>query len=372
MRSFPFDAVFGGFNDKKLPILDRDYNADDLAEVYKAFYSNGIFANYEHQFSVTKSGDPTKLNVSAGWCMIQGRFGWEKNATTLDISPASYNNQRCDIVVLRLDLKQDARDIQLHVIEGIPQPGYIRPDIYRNDTVYDLAIAEVHLDPNGTVTIIDTRYDSSKCGIVTPRFNIDLTEFNAQVTQALNDKVSELDEATQEALKAMQDALSGATAGNLQNQIDEIKKDGWVTSERIKDGEVKTADIANGAVSLDKLAANSVNSSKIVDGSIATADLASKAVTVDKLGSLELFKSVDVPISYTVAANSAQVVTGTYTCPSGYVPIGILWFSSNSTQVVPYAVNAKEAGKVQLSVRNLSTGQVSANTYAGVGLIRNL
>lgn len=247
MRSFPFDSVLEGFDEMRLPIFDRPYDADDMAEPFKAFFTNGVFVCFDKQFTVTKGSDPNKLNVSGGWCHINGRLGWDENSTTVDIKGAGLN-QRCDLVVLRLDKKQAARDISIQVIEGVPQPGYIRPTYYRDEMVYDLVIAEVHVDTTGAVQVIDTRYNSSMCGVVSPRFNIDLTEFDASMKKVLEEKTKELDEATQEAIKAMRDALSGTVAGTLQSQIDTINSDGWVTSNRIKDESVERSDLSQAAI----------------------------------------------------------------------------------------------------------------------------
>lgn len=56
-----------------------------------------------------------------------------------------------------------------------------------------------------------------------------------------------------------------------------------VFSTDIVDGQVKTSDLAGGAVTNAKLGANSVNSAKIADGTIDNADLAASAVTSAKI-----------------------------------------------------------------------------------------
>jgi hypothetical protein len=60
---------------------------------------------------------------------------------------------------------------------------------------------------------------------------------------------------------------------------------GPVTSSNIVDGTIVSADLANGAVANNNLAADAVTSVKIQDGSITTADLASGAVDGSKLAS---------------------------------------------------------------------------------------
>ena len=76
-----------------------------------------------------------------------------------------------------------------------------------------------------------------------------------------------------------------ATADNIDDGAVITAKiaDNAITSEKIKDGEVKTVDIADANVTNAKLAANAVTSDKIADGAVNTADIANNAVTYAKL-----------------------------------------------------------------------------------------
>jgi hypothetical protein len=56
-----------------------------------------------------------------------------------------------------------------------------------------------------------------------------------------------------------------------------------VNSAKIADGQVKSADLANGGVAKGDLASNAVNSAKIVDGQVLTADIGNNAVTSAKI-----------------------------------------------------------------------------------------
>lgn len=79
-------------------------------------------------------------------------------------------------------------------------------------------------------------------------------------------------------------------------------------------GQVATGGIADAAVTLAKLASNSVDSSKIVDGSIATAELANNAVTFAKMQTIAALSvlgnslnATNVPVEITSTAD-AQVL----------------------------------------------------------------
>lgn len=82
---------------------------------------------------------------------------------------------------------------------------------------------------------------------------------------------------------------------------------------------ITEANIADGAITANKLAPNSVNSSKIVDGSITSSDLASNAVTNDKIAGT-------IPVT----KGGTGVTTDKAIALKAY-PIGSLYFSSEST-----------------------------------------
>ncbi|MDR0864941.1 MAG: hypothetical protein LBO74_08420, partial [Candidatus Symbiothrix sp.] len=93
------------------------------------------------------------------------------------------------------------------------------------------------------------------------------------------------------------------------------------------DASIAAADIANGAVTLDKVAANAVNSAKIVDGSIVAADLADGAVTSAKIldgtiaaadlaaNSVTTAKIADANVT-SAKIQTSPALTGTPTAPT--------------------------------------------------------
>ena len=68
-----------------------------------------------------------------------------------------------------------------------------------------------------------------------------------------------------------------------------------MTSAKILDGTIATADVADGAV----------RSAKILDGDIATADIADAAITLPKLSPLNGTVAIDPP---SIAADSCAVI----------------------------------------------------------------
>jgi hypothetical protein len=90
--------------------------------------------------------------------------------------------------------------------------------------------------------------------------------------------------------------FSRATAGTDIFKKEDVQSVAAALSTHVHDGAGKGLAVADGSITLAKLAPNSVNSSKIVDGSIATVDLAPGACTGAALGS-DVVKTTDAALT---------------------------------------------------------------------------
>lgn len=226
MRSFPWDSLVTSFGDDGFPIYDRDYMASDLREVYKTFFSNGVFMDTDQALQVTE-GDGMNVLVAAGNCNINGTIGYEKNQRMLTIQASDTTYDRIDTVVLRWNANVEMRNIDLYVKTGVAQQVPVRPTLTRSETVFELGLGDVFVNKGaGAISaarITDTRLENERCGMVMPFASIDTTTFYSQIQAAIDDHIAILDEQTQKAVELAQNAIDGTTAGNLQNQIDANK-----------------------------------------------------------------------------------------------------------------------------------------------------
>lgn len=210
MKVFPVDSIVTRLGDDGLPIYDRPYVSADLREVYANFFSNGVFMDDGTALQVTTATGGMNVVVKAGTCHMNGAFGFETVDRTLQLDAADPNLDRIDTVVARLDLGIDARSIDFYVLKGTPAADPVRRNLTRNETVWELGLADIYL-PKGIATISqsrisDTRLETERCGAVAPFVEFDTTALYNQLEQATSDAVD-----------AMQDALDGTTAGNLQH-----------------------------------------------------------------------------------------------------------------------------------------------------------
>ena len=213
MISWPWDSLIEGFDDETgFPKYDRRYTAEELREVLKTFFSNGVFTEQANAFAVT-AGDGMQAIVSPGRCFIQGDVGVEDSARTMAFAAAT-SQPRYDTIVLRWDNNIDARSIDLYVKQGVASDKPVRPTLTRGETVWELGLCDIYI-PSGTTSIsqdriTDTRLDNARCGSVHPFQTIDTSTFFRQI-QAAVDRAVELAEA----------AIDGTLYGQLENQLEE-------------------------------------------------------------------------------------------------------------------------------------------------------
>ena len=158
-RSGFFNALnIGGVYDKK-------YNAEDYSDNLAIVISNGVLRSNADDLKVTASGLNISVNAGHGW--IKGKWYVNDSAYAIQTVSPPLSNSRIDRVVLRYDISLSVRNISLQYIQGTAAASPVAPALTRNDTVYDLCLAEINVNAGATaVTITDTRGDADLCGWV--------------------------------------------------------------------------------------------------------------------------------------------------------------------------------------------------------------
>ena len=199
---------FGFFNSIN---NDRVYDAADFALFLSKYFTNGVFNG---GLSVTKNSGMT-ININSGDANINGYRYTNDDTLNLSLNIGDAQYTRIDNITIRLDL--DNRKISTIVDEGIPSSSPVAKDPQRTSFLYDLVIARITL-PAGTTEITtsmieDTRFDSTLCGIVEGAVQqIDTTNVFEQYKAYFN-----------EWFENLQTQLDGDVAGNLQNEINNLR-----------------------------------------------------------------------------------------------------------------------------------------------------
>lgn len=194
---------------------DRVYSAEDYARYFASFIGNGIFANPSINLQV-QATDAMNVTLKLGKAWINGYFYENTEDLTLSLDAADGVLNRIDMVVLRLDLIN--REIKAYIKKGTFVSSPVAPAVTRTADMYELALADIRINKGVTkitqADITDLRSNAELCGFVKGLIEeIDTTDLFAQFQSSFDTW-----------FEHMKGQLSTDAAGNLQLQIDELKK----------------------------------------------------------------------------------------------------------------------------------------------------
>lgn len=211
----------GFFNATNAANPDRVYDSSDFAAYFASFIGNGVFAKHSNQLRVAQQESPDmSVQVLGGQAWINGWWYDNTSALNLSIDPADGKLDRVDIIVVQFNLTK--REIKTIVRNGSPSAGATAPMLNRDDDLWELKLAEVNVS-HGTVNITDgkitdTRSDTTVCGWVSGLIDqMDTTEL-----------FNQLKEATQDAVDAMNNALTDVWSGIKVWLLNNVYKVGYV------------------------------------------------------------------------------------------------------------------------------------------------
>lgn len=233
MISYPFTSRVT-YDAQSLPIYDRAVDSAFLRRFYKAYWDDGVFYKPSTSFAVTATGTGMNVQVQPGMAQVQGAFCLEDTVQTLPIAAADASLNRIDSVVLRLDLSLDKRDISLAVVSGVAAVSPVAPALTRNNTNWELGIANVLVSAGaGVITqrdVEDTRLDDTRCGAVAQTVGeLDTSGFFAQLTAMiarLREEIGEVETGTAAMMRSVYDP--GDDGVNVCVQEYECSKSGSV------------------------------------------------------------------------------------------------------------------------------------------------
>ena len=245
-----FDSIIGADGQP-----DRAFGAGDFSKYFGTLIKNGIFPNPSNNFQIM--GDQNNMTVKAepGLAWIEGHLGYDDSVYILNIDKADSSMDRIDRIVLRLDTLE--RCIKWVVKKGEFSVSPTPKPLQRDADGYEIAIADVRVGKGiSKITqsaITDLRMNTELCGWVTGTvtqidtstlFN-QLEQWKTEYIEATNTWTTEQEQAFlnwkqlfetaatdwrageeqkfDEWLQSIKGKLSGDVAGNLQNQIEELK-----------------------------------------------------------------------------------------------------------------------------------------------------
>lgn len=216
---------------------DRKYSAEDWAAYFSAFISNGVYLSPTDSLQVTVNTGMS-VKIKAGSAFINGYFYRNTIDITKPIAVADGVYPRIDRIVVRWSLVN--RNMAVFVLTGTPASNPTAPALTRNAETYEIALADIRVNAGVTAitgaNITNRRSDTNLCGqVVSALQQLDLSSFMAQFEAWMTDNQASFNQW----FATLQSVLDGNTAGNLQNQLNAIKADGWVTANRMAGDAVK-------------------------------------------------------------------------------------------------------------------------------------
>lgn len=208
-----------------MPEFDRAVTSEPLRKYIKGVITNGVLPNPSNNLQVSAGTNGMTVLVNAGFCVIEGGLAIEPETRTLEVTSADSTYDRIDTVVARWDSNDAVRRVDLHIKAGVPASHPVRPTLTRNESIYELGLADVFVTKGvATITnekITDTRMESARCGICSSISKWDTTTIYQQVQADLKQFKSSEQTAFMEWFDQMKDQLSEDAAGHLQAEIDE-------------------------------------------------------------------------------------------------------------------------------------------------------
>lgn len=193
MQGYPFTSQVT-YDADGLPLYDRAVDSEFLRKVFACYWSDGVF--YKPSALQVTADSGMAIRVLPGVCHIQGAIGIQESDWTYTLEDAG-SLSRIDTVVARLDLSVAVRNVVLDVVQGVPADTPEAPSLTRNNTIWELGLANILVAKNSaSVTaqrVTDTRLDTDRCGVVAQTVGeLDTSPYFTQIQALIGDLQAEI------------------------------------------------------------------------------------------------------------------------------------------------------------------------------------
>lgn len=233
MIAYPLDSHVN-FNSDGIPEFDRAITSAPFRKLIRQLVREGIDPTVSTSLQVYATGEMT-VTVNPGFGVVDGLLALEEELRTLVVTASDGTYDRIDTVVLRLNDNDNVRLCDLYIVQGVPASSPVHPDLTREGSIYELGLADIFVGAHATrITtdkITDTRYDTERCGVISPIAEFDTETLNQQMTawaQAQQEEFGEWEIAQKSSFEAwvqtIQNILDESAAGHLQLEIERVDK----------------------------------------------------------------------------------------------------------------------------------------------------
>lgn len=150
---------------------DHIYFASDLAKWLGTYFSNGVLvpggAAISTELQVTKTSADS-ITVHTGAMVINGRTFYLDAPETFILNGTTAGNTRIDRVIVELNLTDSINSFRLLISTGVEGTAPSPQELVRDESVlktYQMSLAQVNINPDGVVNIVDERSNLDVCGV---------------------------------------------------------------------------------------------------------------------------------------------------------------------------------------------------------------
>ena len=154
---------------------DQEYGQEEFNRYFDNIYESGVSVKDDNTMTLGVTSEAYTIKVDSGFAIVKGFYLYNDSEKSIAVSPDS-NYDRIDRVVIRLNISNSKVTIEIKngIAGSKPQP----PILQRDNSIYELSLAQIYVPRSGSITITDERYRKELCGAIRPK---NLTEFNSML-----------------------------------------------------------------------------------------------------------------------------------------------------------------------------------------------
>ncbi|WP_313469788.1 hypothetical protein [Lysinibacillus sp.] len=142
---------------------DREYDAQEFTDYFKALVTTGLMKSAGNQLKVTANGSNMITKIDTGIAFLLGRYYENDSFKELTHDTETLGNSRIDRIVIRMDLSTEARYVKAFIKKGVPSANPVPPALTQTPNLYEISLAQVRI--NGGQTFISTNAVTDERGI---------------------------------------------------------------------------------------------------------------------------------------------------------------------------------------------------------------
>lgn len=225
LTAFPYDSEVIRYESDGMPVYDRAITSKEYRNLFLKYFTEGVFPNPSDNFQIVENSSQGAL-VKKGYANVRGVLIELKQDTPIIFEQAD-SLDRIDRVVLRHNDTKSVRYADVVILKGSPSNSPQAPNITRDETIWDIVLADVRIRKNSSnvtqAQITDRRLDSELCGIVAGTIKeVDTTTLYNQIQSDLSQFKENEQAEFLEWFEKIKGQLGEDQAGNLQLQVNEL------------------------------------------------------------------------------------------------------------------------------------------------------